>query len=367
MSKSSQRQLRVGVIFGGRSSEHEVSIRSARTIFSGLIAAGHEVVPFAIDRLGRWLAPSEALAVINNTNISEALSPDGATRIDSFIELASAHDPRIRLDLAFPIIHGTLGEDGALQGFFKLLGLPFVGPDVLGSAVCMDKEIAKILLGAAGIHSAPYECIHASQIDVVGIDSLIAKLGMPLFVKPANQGSSVGVTKVKDRAALLDAIKHALKFDKKVLVETMLRGQEVECSVLGNEEPEASVPGEIVPDGEFYSYSAKYSSNSRSKVVIPVELDAQLTEAVRKIAVETFKVLQCEGMARVDFFVDSANGSIYVNEVNTLPGFTSISMYPKMWEASGMALSELLNRLLELGLARGARDSGFAIKEDVAV
>jgi D-alanine-D-alanine ligase len=345
----------IALIFGGKSSEHEVSIRSARTIYKGLQGEGFNVYAFGIARDGKWLTQELSSAILRNTDILRAESSKGGSAISEFINLALSENSAEAIHACFPIVHGTLGEDGALQGLFRVLNVPYVGPDVLSSALCMDKDVAKRLLSAAGIPNAPYECIEAHQLNKVDISSLIQKLGLPLFVKPANQGSSVGVSKVTEKGMLLGALRYASEFDKKIIVESCIRGREIECSVMGNEDPIASVPGEIVPKADFYSYDAKYSVSSSSETRIPAALSGELIEQIKNMAVSCFKVLQCEGMARVDFFVEDT-GRILVNEINTLPGFTSISMYPKMWESSGVALAKLLRELVNLAIKRSERE-----------
>jgi D-alanine-D-alanine ligase len=351
--------MRVGLIFGGRSSEHEVSIRSARAIYNGLIANGYDVVSFGIARDGRWLDSEESKNILINADLSEAKATKNSC-ITSFIELAESKDLSKKLDLVFPIVHGTSGEDGALQGFFRLLNVPFVASDVLGSAICMDKDVAKRLLLAAGIDCAPYVCIHSHEIGSINIDDLVKRLGLPLFIKPANQGSSVGISKVTDQAGLISAIKYASQFDKKVLIEKFIKGREIECSVMGNELPEASVPGEILPAEEFYSYNAKYSATSKTTTSSNADMPVKLKNMIQEVAKQTYRVLECEGMARVDFFVEDS-GKMWVNEVNTIPGFTSISMYPKMWESTGVTFSQLLDKLVQYGLARHKRDSALKL------
>jgi D-alanine-D-alanine ligase len=354
------KKLRIALIFGGLSSEHEVSIRSARTIYAGLKGDKYEVVPFGIGLDGRWLSLADSKHVLDNPEKKRAEAKAEDSFIGKFIEMSQSRDESIKLDAAFPIVHGTFGEDGSLQGFFRLINLPYVGPDVLGSAVCMDKDVAKRLLLEAGIPCAPYECVHAHKIDSVNIAEVVKKLGLPLFIKPANQGSSVGVCKVIEPENLLPALRNAAQFDRKIIIEKFIKGREIECSVMGNEKPEAAVPGEIIPGAEFYSYDAKYSSASQSETRIPAELDKAVAEQVRALAVRCFEVLGCEGMARVDFFVEDSN-KIWLNEVNTIPGFTSISMYPKMWEAAGVSLSALLDKLVTLAIGRSHRDAALKL------
>lgn len=354
------KKLRIALIFGGLSSEHEVSIRSARTIYAGLNGNKYEVIPFGIGLDGRWLSLSDSKAVLDNSDKKRAEAKNGDNLIGKFIEMAQSPDASIKLDAAFPIVHGTFGEDGSLQGLFRLINIPYVGPDVLGSAVCMDKDVAKRLLLEAGVPCAPYECVHSHQINALNVDQVVKKLGLPLFIKPANQGSSVGVCKVTEAEKLVPALKYASQFDRKIIIEKFIKGREIECSVMGNEHPEAAVPGEIIPGAEFYSYDAKYSSSSQSETQIPAKLDQRTAEQIRSLAVRCFEVLGCEGMARVDFFVEESN-KIWLNEVNTIPGFTSISMYPKMWEAAGVSLSALLDRLVSLAIDRNRRENSLKL------
>jgi D-alanine-D-alanine ligase len=354
------KKLRIALIFGGLSSEHEVSIRSARTIYAGLKGDKYEVVPFGIGLDGRWLSLFDSQAVLDNTDQKRAQARTDENFIGRFIEMAQSPDASVRLDAAFPIVHGTFGEDGSLQGLFRLVNIPYVGPDVLGSAVCMDKDVAKRLLLEAGIPCAPFECIHSHKINEVNVGSIVDRLRLPLFIKPANQGSSVGVCKVTTAEQLVPALKNAAQFDRKIIIEKFIKGREIECSVMGNERPEAAVPGEIIPGAEFYSYDAKYSSASQSETRIPADLNKEVAEQIRVLAVRCFEVLGCEGMARVDFFVEDSN-KIWLNEVNTIPGFTSISMYPKMWEAAGVSLSALLDKLVTLAIARNRRDAALKL------
>jgi len=348
--------LKVALIFGGCSSEHEVSIRSARSIYAGLNSNGHEVIPFAIARNGSWLAPEASKNILEDVGILAAEGAGKGSALSTFIIMAEGQQGSKKFDAIFPVVHGTCGEDGALQGLFKLLNLPFVAPDVLGSAICMDKDVAKRLLMAAGIDCAPFVCIRSHEISKANPKDIIKNLNLPLFVKPANQGSSVGISKVSKEEELLPAIKYAANFDKKIIVEKFIKGREIECSVMGNENPEASNPGEILPEEEFYSYEAKYSAHSKTKTKNAAELPTSLKELIRESAIKSYRILECEGMARVDFFVEES-GRIWLNEINTIPGFTSISMYPKMWEASGVSFSTLLDKLIHFARERHTRDN----------
>lgn len=356
------KKIKVGIIFGGKSEEHEISVRSARNVIEALDRNRYDVVLIGIDKSGTWHlndasrfmldAPANDPVRTTSTASEVALvARDNHGHLVSTIKGGALSS----IDVVFPILHGPNGEDGTMQGLLKLAGIPFVGPGVLGSAVGMDKDVAKRLLRDAGIPTPRFRTIHLSERSAVTAESLIAELGLPLFVKPANMGSSVGISKAKDAASLQGAIELAFRFDRKVLIEEFVDGREIECAVLGNEDPQASVLGEIItgPQHEFYSYDAKYVDNEGQKLEIPARLPPDVTQRVRELAVRTFKALCCEGMSRVDFFVKN-DGSALVNEINTIPGFTNISMYPKLWEASGISYSQLIDRLLQLALERGA-------------
>lgn len=337
---------RVAVLFGGRSGEHEVSLRSATAIIEGLSSLGKfEVMPVMINKEGGWFYRGVRVTVL----------PDPSRR-GLYVLDGEETGRLLPVDLFFPVLHGPFGEDGTVQGLLELAGIPYVGAGVAGSAVGMDKILMKAVLRQEGIPVGEYLWFTVFQWR--GQAKKLAarverELGYPCFVKPANLGSSVGVSKVYTAADLSAAVDGALRYDRKVLVEKFLPGRELEVSVLGNEEPEASVVGEVIPCNDFYDYEAKYLDD-RSKLIIPAILAPELAERVRKLAVSTFKALDCAGMGRVDFFADEAKGHVYVNEINTIPGFTSISMYPKMWEASGLPFLQLLDRLVELALGRYA-------------
>ncbi len=358
--------LRVGVLFGGRSSEHEVSLNSARNVMDALRQAGHTVVPIGITREGRWLTSGDPLALLDDgaaphTNGANGAAPaaDGPEERWALLPRAAAADaePLPPVDVIFPVLHGPFGEDGTVQGMLDLANVPYVGCGVLASAVCMDKVVAKRLFAAEGLPQADYRTIlrtlwQRSREEV--LDALEQELGYPLFVKPANLGSSVGITKARDRAQLAAALDTAARFDRKLLIEQAVpNAREIEVSVLGNETPAASVPGEIVPGAEFYDYAAKYLDDS-SRLVIPAALEPEVAAAVREMAVRAFLATDCSGLARVDFLIDGETNAIYLNEINTLPGFTRISMYPKLWEASGMRYPELVDRLVRLAFERHA-------------
>jgi len=340
---------RVVVLFGGRSGEHEVSLRSAASIIEGLSSLGRfEVLPVKISKEGSWFYRGVRVTVL----------PDPAMRGLYILEGEEA-GRLLPVDLVFPVLHGPYGEDGTVQGLLELADIAYVGAGVSGSAVGMDKVLMKAVLRQAGLPVGEYLWFTASawHRQEEKLTRRVEKaLGLPCFVKPANLGSSVGVSKVYTVEELPAAVKNALRYDRKVLVEKFLPGRELEVSVLGNDAPEASVVGEVVPCNDFYDYEAKYLAQE-SKLIIPAVLSPTLAERVRELAVSTFKALDCAGMGRVDFFADDVTGQVYVNEINTIPGFTSISMYPKMWEASGLPFAELLDRLVHLALERHAEVS----------
>jgi len=342
------KKIKVAILFGGRSVEHEVSIQSAKNVYQALDKTKYEPVLIGIDKTGIWHhcksislpAPKVSLDQKGEKQASLSSTTDDQSRLLQTI------------DVVFPVLHGTNGEDGTMQGFLRLANLPFVGADVLGSAIAMDKDVSKRLLQAAGIKIAPFDVINDG--DEINPTEIIKKFSLPLFVKPANSGSSVGVSKVKNNSDLLAAIKLALSIDSKVVIEKYIEGREIECSVLGNDKPMASLPGEIVVNHEFYSYDAKYIDANGAKLIIPANLAKNVVEQIQKVAIQAFQTLCCEGMARVDFFVTREN-MIYVNEINTIPGFTKISMYPKLWEASGISYSELIDKLITYAIERYER------------
>jgi D-alanine-D-alanine ligase len=360
------KKTRVVILFGGRSAEHEVSLLSARNVFLALDRDRFEPMLVGIDKQGQWrLEPDKTL--IDATGDPRMLKLVAAGRELAVPvhphtkDLANSDGSRPLLagdDVVFPVLHGTYGEDGTVQGLLELADIAYVGPGHLGSAIGMDKDVAKRLLAQAGIPVVPWRMItaHAMKRDPARCLALASELGFPAFVKPANAGSSVGVSKVKSAAELEPALRAALTFDTKVLVEAAINAREIECAVLGNDEPVASVPAEIVvhhKDG-FYSYEAKYVDADGSDAKIPADIPPETALRVRTLAVETFRVLELAGMARVDFFLDKDRGDFYVNEVNTIPGFTAISMYPKLWEASGVPIKELVSRLIDLAIERRA-------------
>lgn len=353
------RPLRVGIVFGGRSGEHEVSVASARSVMAALDPAKYELIPIALTRSGRWLpgvAP-QALAAPGDAGERE---PDSAADAPGVFSLAPLQGDTATggapLDVIFPVLHGPYGEDGAMQGLLEMAGLPYVGCGVLGSALGMDKDKAKRLFRDAGLPVVPWRAVtrRAVERDLdATAESVAVAFGYPIFVKPANMGSSVGVSKARDAAELRAALQLAAGYDRAILCEQAIDCREVECGVLGNDEPEASVVGEVVPSGEFYDYRAKYLDGA-SRLIIPAALAPALAATIRAHAVRAFQTLDLAGLARVDFFVERGTDRVFLNEVNTMPGFTDISMYPKLWEASGVSYPALLDRLIALALERHA-------------
>ncbi len=310
-------KLRVAVLYGGRSGEHEVSLNSAESIIKAMDPAKYDVQRILISKEGHWQP--------------RVISPEPGGNPD--------------IDVVFPVLHGTFGEDGTVQGLLELADLPYVGAGVLASSVSMDKEIMKRLCAASGLPVAEYFVVRRHHAGTH------THFPLPIFVKPANLGSSVGISKVKSHSELEPAIKLAAEFDRKVIVERGIVGREFECSVLGNEDPRASVPCEILPSRDFYDYEDKYLLN-KAQTIVPADLTPEQTHEIQRLAVACYQAVECEGMARVDFLLETATGRFFINEINTIPGFTSISMYPKMWEASGLAYSDLIDRLIQLAIER---------------
>jgi len=355
--------LNVGVVLGGMSAEHEVSWRSARNIIQAMDPERYRAIPILIDKQGDWF-----LLETKEVFLDDLLSAPGPTPLPEARRiLLDRHEGALFLvqkdggtrgdclDVIFPAVHGPYGEDGTLQGLCMMYQVPFVGPGVLSSSMCMDKEVMKRLLEQRGIPGPRYLALHHRPKNRSDLGQVRSTLGLPLFVKPANLGSSVGVTKVEAIEDLGKALSHAWQFDDKAIVEEFVEGREIECSVLGNEEPIASVPGEIIPKHAFYSYDAKYRDPEGADLKIPADLPQSVSAKVRDLAVRSFIALEGEGMARVDFFV-RPDGTVLVNELNTIPGFTNISMYPKLWEASGIPSRELVHRLIQLAIERFRRE-----------
>ena len=353
-------KTKVGILFGGKSVEHEVSLLSAKNVMDAIDLDRFELIPIFIDKSGRWLlldspdfSPEMTRTELDSAAISHgqlvSFVPAGKGRLVHLSDLASSTS----VDVVFPVLHGLCGEDGSVQGLLKLAGIPFVGSDVIGSAIGMDKDVSKRLLREAGIPVAPFHAFRRG--DVIDCRQVLDELGLPVFVKPASLGSSVGVSKAENVSELQMAIDAAFKFDSKILVEKFIEGREIECAVLGNDDPAASVVGEISTSHDFYSYEAKYVDKKAVQLTVPVSLDPTIADRVRALSVQSFNVLCCAGMARVDFFL-SKDGSLVVNEINTIPGFTGMSMYPLLWQAAGLAYGELISKLIELAMQRFALD-----------
>lgn len=363
MKSQAQTRLKVGVLFGGRSAEHEVSILSARNVIAALDPERFDVVPIGIARDGRWVLQS-VTRLLRDKGDPRFVQLDAAGPSVPLINhaahcVAKAADQEVTvdsLDVVFPVLHGPMGEDGTVQGLLELAGVPYVGAGVLGSAVGMDKDVMKRLLRDAGIPIAPHRTLRVADYrrhQQRWLQELDEQIGYPLFVKPANLGSSVGISRVACRAQLPVALDKAFDYDVKILVEAGVVGREIECAVLGNDEPVASIPGEIIvrhADG-FYSYDAKYVSEHGAALQVPAALDAAVSREVQRLAIATFQALEGSGLARVDFFLQP-DGELLVNEINTLPGFTAVSMYPKLWAASGVPPRELVARLIDLAIKR---------------
>jgi D-alanine-D-alanine ligase len=354
-----KKRLRIGVLFGGRSGEHEVSLISAASVIQALDPAKYEAVPIGITKDGRWLAGTAAhkmlppvLSEVLRSGERVMLSAD--PNVAALVPVSDSRSDVLRVDVVFPVLHGTFGEDGTVQGLLDLAGLPYVGSGVLGSAVGMDKDMQKRLFLQAKLPVGDFLAIGRAEWEQSRSKVLRAiqkKFRFPVFVKPATLGSSVGMTKAHNAKELAAAIDLAAEFAQKILVERAIRGREIEVSVLGNENPKASIPGEIVPHREFYDYAAKYLEEG-TRLLIPAKLTRAQVKRFQEYAVRAFRSLECLGMARLDFFLEHRTRRILLNEINTIPGFTSISMYPKLWEASGLSYRDLLDRLIELALAQ---------------
>ncbi len=359
-----EQRLKIGIIFGGRSGEHEVSLMSARSVLSVLDPHKYEVTCIGITLQGSWVVGDQVLAALEAGDLSSlspaAMLPDpaypGLYRLAPAAGGSQAVELLSRLDVVFPVLHGTFGEDGTLQGLLEMANVAYVGAGVLGSSVGMDKALFKDVMRANDIPVVASILVLRSQAER-HMESVLAQAEQlapyPLFVKPANLGSSVGVTKCRSRSDLYEGVLDAARYDRRILIERGVNALEIEVSVLGNEDPQVSVPGQIIPSDDFYSYNAKYMGEG-SELIIPAPLPAETTALVRDLALRVFKATDCAGMARVDFLVDRETGQPYVSEMNTIPGFTRISMYPKLWEASGLPYSALVDRLIELAVERKA-------------
>lgn len=367
----SSKKLRIGLLFGGRSGEHDVSLTSAASVLKALDPAKYEVVPIGITREGSWRVGRAAEKLLPGSGQQssglEKVLPDVLKSGKPVMASADPTTPQLvpmnsaslakshpQIDVIFPVLHGTFGEDGTVQGLLELAGIPYVGAGVVASATGMDKDVMKRLFRDAGLPVVRWVLVLRSEWEggPAGVRNLIEKeIGYPLFVKPANLGSSVGISKVRSARQLSAALDLAALYDRKILVECAVDAREIECAVLGNDHPQASVPGEIIPVNEFYDYEAKYVKEG-SNIIIPARLTHRQTKRVKEYSVRAFQAIDCAGMARVDFLLDRKNSKVFVNEINTIPGFTPISMYPKMWEATGVPYAQLLDRLIELALER---------------
>jgi D-alanine-D-alanine ligase len=364
------KKLRVGVIYGGRSGEHEVSLASAASVFQNLDPARYDAVAIRIEKDGRWTLPPEPPRVMKAADVIKGALPVTAAAPETYPMAFPGGatlltiDPSareavsgVKLDVVFPVLHGPYGEDGTVQGLLELANVPYVGAGVLASAVGMDKAAMKLVFAAKGLPICDYEVVLKrdwQRDEHAVLQQIVTRLGFPVFVKPANLGSSVGISKAKHAAELRTAIALAAQFDRKIVIEAAVpKAREIEVAVLGNDDPEASVPGEIIPSGEFYDYDAKYVSDD-SRTVIPAAIDEARAAEVRALAVAAFKAIDGAGMARVDFLLAGDSQVLYLNEVNTIPGFTTISMYAKMWDASGLPYARLIDRLIALAIERHA-------------
>lgn len=365
--KNSKR-INVALLCGGKSGEHEVSILSARNVYDSLDKTKYNVSIIGIDKAGRWFSVSEKLFIEKSGNMSEitfdksdmlvSITPSSAN-----LQLSNIKDEGTAFDVVIPVLHGPYGEDGSVQGLLKLANLPYVGAGILGSAIGMDKDVMKRLLRDAGLPIGKFVSLrkHEKPFSFTQIKN---KLGLPVFIKPANLGSSVGISRVDTKKEYENALTKAFKYDNKIIIEEYINGKEIEYAILGNEEPVASVPGEITPNKShhtFYSYEAKYLDKDGAELIIPASLTKKQIHTVQDLAVKVFIVLCCEGMARVDFFLKE-DGEFVVNEINTIPGFTSMSMYPKLWEASGISSSELIDTLIQLAIKRFNTEQNLAIE-----
>ncbi|MDR0598318.1 MAG: D-alanine--D-alanine ligase [Treponema sp.] len=350
------KKLNVGILFGGKSAEHEVSLQSAKNVFDAMDRSKYNPVLIGIDKNGRWLlnegagfllnADDPKRIRLNPSSDAVVLAPQSRGRISNLTDIARGRS----IDVIFPILHGPFGEDGTVQGLLKLADIPFVGPGVLGSAVGMDKDVMKRLLRDGGIPIGRFLTIQSHE-PALPFKKAVKALGLPLFVKPANMGSSVGISKVHNEGEYERALKNAFAYDTKIILEEFIKGREIECSILGNEDVCASLPGEVIPRHEFYSYESKYLDENGAVLKIPADLPRRIVKKIQTLGIKAFQTLCCEGLSRVDFFLQE-DGTLFVNEINTMPGFTRISMYPKLWEAGGISYKKLIDTLIKLAIRR---------------
>jgi D-alanine-D-alanine ligase len=344
------KKINVAILCGGKSAEHKISLLSANNIIEAIDKDKYNPILIGIDKSGKWISNTTSNLLLNSDspklielNTSESLVEYLPNNLNEW-----KHNKKI--DVVFPILHGPFGEDGTVQGLLKLANIPFVGADVLGSAIGMDKDIMKRLLRDAGISIAKFMTLKSHQ-SIPSFQTITDNVGYPVFIKPANMGSSIGVSKVTDENSYNNAIEKAFEFDNKIIIEEFIKGREIECAILGNDNPIASILGEIIVNTDLYSYDAKYIDQKGVNLQIPAKIPTSITKEIQNIAIKTFKTLSCEGLARVDFFLTD-DGQIFVNEINTLPGFTKTSMYPKLWEASGISYPDLIDKLIQLAFER---------------
>lgn len=357
-------KIKVGILFGGKSPEHEVSLRSARSIFKSIDRNKYDPILLPIDKNGNWFfdknmellfESDDHLLPLEKSDDAIILAPESNGILKNITT-----GKQIKIDVIFPIMHGPFGEDGTVQGLLKLANIPFVGSSVLGSAVGMDKDVMKRLLRDSNIPIGRFLTIYSGDY-IPSYQDMVSNFGNIFFIKPANMGSSVGVSKVRNEKEYLEAINLAFQYDLKIIIEEFIKGREIECSVLGNENPIASIPGEVIPTHEFYSYEAKYIDDNGAVLEIPAKISEDLSQKIQNLSIKAFKVLSCEGLGRVDFFLKD-DGSVFVNEINTIPGFTSISMYPKLFEKSGISYSELIDKLIQLSIDRFNKEKKLKTK-----
>lgn len=363
-------KIKLGILFGGRSAEHEISIISAKNIIEAIDKEKYEITYLFIDKNGTWHSNRDMEKIVGEILLAneieskfevknnDIINISFNTNLDNVLESESIRN----LDAIFPVLHGPFGEDGTVQGLFKLLGIPFVGCSVLSSAVCMDKDFTKKILRDAGVKINKFLTYHSYEKEKINFETVEKELGLPVFIKPVNLGSSVGISKVYTKEEFDNAIKEAFEYDRKIIIEEMTHGREIECAVLGNDEIIASIPGEVVLNDDFYSYDTKYLDENGAKIVIPASLTENEVKRLKEVAIKSYRALECEGLSRVDMFL-TPEGDIYVNELNTMPGFTNISMYPKLFEASGIKYNDLIDKLIMLALNRSNEEKKLSNKK----
>ena len=359
------KKINVAILFGGRSAEHDISLRSAKNVIKSIDKTKYNLVFIGIDKKGNWLQFNRAqklaeIAEKDELNLEGAIGQLALQLGAQGVFTSSNGEQQLSVDVAFPVLHGPFGEDGSVQGLLKLANIPFVGPSLLGSAAGMDKDVMKRLLRDGGLPISEYVCLRVGE-EVPDFKYFDEKLGMPCFVKPANLGSSVGISKARNEKELIEAIKVAFQFDKKIIIEKNINGREIECAILGNADAKASVTGEVIAHHDFYSFDSKYIDDQGSETRIPANISDEKQDEIREMALKTFQILECEGLSRVDIFLQE-NGELVVNEINTIPGFTSISMYPMLWKESGIEYAELIDELIVLAFKRFEIESKFKVE-----